>query len=204
MDLICYHRLSRSCCCRCCAETTLTNSGNRLIFQYTVSIGTAQQSASLASSLLCVQAQRQLPPAITSSYPHRDPVNMTPRHCLSVLLCLYWIVPQWTAVRGTVPSPPPPPLRPHHIRIQHLWVDTHPHLFIDTHTPHFSWQLSHERHSRRLTQTAYRLTVQRRENEGTAAADQSLRWDTGRLLSNQTGGVTYAGPRLISDTVYIW
>ena len=94
------------------------------------------------------------------------------------------------------------PLVPHSIRIEHQYVSSHPDLVLQTHTPHFDWQLAAELASdatsplrRSLSQTAYRLRILRADN---------VHFDSGRVQSAQSVQLGYSGPHFTSDTSYRW
>ncbi|CAF1115219.1 unnamed protein product [Rotaria sordida] len=89
---------------------------------------------------------------------------------------------------------------PHHIRIQHIDVDTHPDVVIDVQTPHFSWQLAQEYDSdghliRGTKQVAYHILV-------TTFISNQLMWDSGHVLSSSSTHIVYAGIPFTSDTRY--
>jgi alpha-L-rhamnosidase len=89
---------------------------------------------------------------------------------------------------------------PHHVRIQHIDVDTHPDIVIDVQTPHFSWQLAHEYDSdghlmRDVQQEAYHIFV-------TAAMTGQVVWDSGYVPSSSSTHILYAGTPFKSDTRY--
>lgn len=82
------------------------------------------------------------------------------------------------------------PLRPYTLRCEHLTTARG----LNTASPRFSWALAGDGHGRR--QTAYRIVV---EN-----TDGGLLWDSGRVESDQTQLVRYAGPVLPRDEVLKW
>jgi len=87
-------------------------------------------------------------------------------------------------------------IKPHHIRIQHVDVDTHSDIVIDTQTPHFSWQLDDDGHSiRNIRQKAYHIYV-------TVDTTNEIVWDSGYVPSSASIHIRYAGARLLSDTRY--
>ena len=87
-------------------------------------------------------------------------------------------------------------IKPHHIRIQHVDVDTHSDIVIDTQTPHFSWQLDDDGHSiGNIRQKAYHIYV-------TVDTTNEIVWDSGYVPSSASIHVRYAGARLLSDTRY--
>ena len=87
-------------------------------------------------------------------------------------------------------------IKPHHIRIQHVDVDIHSDIVIDTQTPHFSWQLDDDGHSiRNIRQKAYHIYV-------TVDTTNEIVWDSGYVPSSASIHIRYAGARLLSDTRY--
>ena len=90
-------------------------------------------------------------------------------------------------------------IRAHHVRIQHMDVATHPDIVIDTHTPHFSWQLANEynddRSTRGVQQTGYRIMV---ENHLTG---ESM-WNSDYVRSSSSSHIIYRGTPFTSDTRY--
>jgi len=66
-------------------------------------------------------------------------------------------------------------------------------LGIDTPTPRFSYALEHP--SRAEYQTVYEITV--------TSAGKTV-WDSGKVTSNSTTNIAYAGAALTSDTDYAW
>jgi alpha-L-rhamnosidase len=89
---------------------------------------------------------------------------------------------------------------PHHVRIQHIDVDTHSDIVIDVQTPHFSWQLAHEYDNdghliRDIQQQAYHIYV-------TAVVSGQVVWDTGYVPSSLSTHILYAGGPFTSDTRY--
>lgn len=91
-------------------------------------------------------------------------------------------------------------ITPHHVRIQHIDVDTHPDIVIDVQTPHFSWQLAHEYDGdghlmRNVQQQAYHIFV-------TAVTSGQVVWDSGYAPSASSTHILYAGIPLTSDTRY--
>ena len=98
------------------------------------------------------------------------------------------------------------PLSADSVSIQHLLVATHPDLVVDTHRPHFTWQVSAsstDNPQRSVVQAAYQLQL------GTITAllrpsVPTLVWDSGRVTSNVSRHVPYTGPPLSSDTPYHW
>jgi alpha-L-rhamnosidase len=69
-------------------------------------------------------------------------------------------------------------------------------ITIDTNTPKFSWALDHP--TRGESQTAYQITV------SPASSSSAPLWDSGKVLSNRTLNILYAGPPLASDSEYDW
>ena len=89
---------------------------------------------------------------------------------------------------------------PHHVRIQHIDVDTHPDIVIDVQTPHFSWQLAHEYDNdghliRDIQQQAYHIYV-------TSVITDQVVWDSGYVPSSSSTHIRYAGAPFTSDTRY--
>jgi len=64
---------------------------------------------------------------------------------------------------------------------------------IDTKQPRFSWQLTGEQ--RNISQTAYEITV----SQGKTSV-----WKSGKVMSDQSVHVPYAGPALQSGKKYTW
>lgn len=75
----------------------------------------------------------------------------------------------------------------------------HP-LGMDAATPRLSWKLRDLRPG--ALQTAYRLLVS--DDEKLLLKNTGNVWDSGRVASNQSVGVSYAGPRLIPSKRYFW
>src|SRR5271170_3737914 len=71
---------------------------------------------------------------------------------------------------------------------------------LDTAEPQLSWQLQDDRFAAK--QTAYELQVATRP--GLLIADKADVWDSGRVASDQSVGVTYAGPALKPAQRYYW
>ena len=91
-------------------------------------------------------------------------------------------------------------IKPHDVRIQHIDVITHPDIVIDTHTPHFSWQLADEYDQeghliRGIQQIAYHIQVHNTVNG-------QLIWDTGYIPSSSSTHIRYTGVSFSSDTRY--
>jgi hypothetical protein len=102
--------------------------------------------------------------------------------------------------RNSNPSNTSSSIVPHHVRIQHIDVDTHPDIVIDVQTPHFSWQLAHEYDSdghmiRDIQQQAYHIIV-------TALVSSEVVWDSGYVPSSSSTHILYAGTSFTSDTRY--
>jgi alpha-L-rhamnosidase len=82
------------------------------------------------------------------------------------------------------------------LRIEYLEAP----IGIDARAPRFSWQLTGSR--RDAAQSAYQLLVARSES---ALFDGSaLLWDSGRVSSDDSTQVSYAGPTLESRSRYFW
>jgi len=91
-------------------------------------------------------------------------------------------------------------IQPHHVRIQHIDVTTHPDIVIDTHTPHFSWQLANEYDDdghliRGVQQVGYHIQV---HNHVTG---QSM-WNSDYVRSSSSSHILYKGMPFTSDTRY--
>ena len=71
---------------------------------------------------------------------------------------------------------------------------------LDTPHPQFSWQLQDDRFAAK--QTAYQLQVATQPSM--LAAGKSDIWDSGRVASEQSVGVAYAGPVLKPEQRYYW
>ena len=69
-------------------------------------------------------------------------------------------------------------------------------LGIDTMRPRLSWQLSAAR--RGVLQSAYQVVVWRAERE------DCPEWDSGKVASGESTGITYGGPELVSRQAYCW
>jgi alpha-L-rhamnosidase len=80
------------------------------------------------------------------------------------------------------------------VKIQHLLTEnlTNP-IGLDVPQPRFSWQLASDK--RNVVQTAYELKV---------SADKGLVWNSGKVSSNQSVQVPYAGATLETDKKYTW
>ncbi|CAF3447303.1 unnamed protein product [Rotaria sp. Silwood1] len=89
---------------------------------------------------------------------------------------------------------------PHHVRIQHIDVDTHPDIVIDVQKPHFSWQIASEYDSnghliRGTKQVAYHILV-------STIINNQVMWDSGCVPSSSSTHILYAGRPFTSDTRY--
>ena len=73
-------------------------------------------------------------------------------------------------------------------------------LAIDTPRPRLSWKLQDTRVGAR--QTAYRIVVAPTRSD--LEAQQNLTWDTGKVASDQSVFIDYAGPKLTSRQVCWW
>ena len=99
-------------------------------------------------------------------------------------------------------------LRPHHIRIDHHDVETHPDLVVET--PIFSWTIDDEMDEYRGTplrgihQVAYRLILIKEISFYMSVEQSSVIYDSGRVISNQSVNIECDGPSLISDTRYTY
>ena len=80
------------------------------------------------------------------------------------------------------------------VKIQHLLTEnlTNP-IGLDVQQPRFSWQLVSDK--RNITQTAYEIIV---------SADKGPLWKSGKVASNQSVQVSYAGTALQSGKKYTW
>lgn len=89
------------------------------------------------------------------------------------------------------------------IRTQQLRCEslTNP-LGLDVARPRFSWQLVEAKNQRNVRQTAYELRVAPSPAE--VAAGRSLVWTSGKVLSDSSVYVTYAGPALQKGSRYYW
>jgi len=83
-------------------------------------------------------------------------------------------------------------IRPTHLRCEYL---VNP-LAIDTQHPRLSWALERVDARRGARQTAYHIVVQQ--------ADGEIVWDTGRVESDQTTQIVYAGRPLRQTARYEW
>jgi alpha-L-rhamnosidase len=93
-----------------------------------------------------------------------------------------------------------PFITPHHVRIQHIDVATHPDIVIDTYTPHFSWQLADEYDQnghliRGIQQVGYQILVH-------AVSNSQVMWSSNYVSSSSSTHVRYAGASFTSDTRY--
>jgi alpha-L-rhamnosidase len=91
-------------------------------------------------------------------------------------------------------------ITPHHVRIQHIDVDTHPDIVIDVQTPHFTWQLATEYDSeghliKDIRQEAYHIFV-------TVVVSGQVVWDSGYVPSSSSTHILYMGGPFTSDTRY--
>jgi alpha-L-rhamnosidase len=73
-------------------------------------------------------------------------------------------------------------------------------LGVDVHSPRLSWQLKSDR--RGVHQSAYRVLVA--ENADRLEGNEGKAWDSGRVTSDQSVLVEYAGPKLESTQRYYW
>src|SRR5437879_2862118 len=73
-------------------------------------------------------------------------------------------------------------------------------LGMDSKKPMLSWQLQDARVGAR--QTAYEIQVA--SSSALLAAGKPDVWDSGRVESAQSAGVSYAGPALIPEKRYFW
>lgn len=70
---------------------------------------------------------------------------------------------------------------------------------VDTLEPRFSWQLINPEHTRGQKQTAYQVVVEHLDQ-----ADTTTLWDSGKVASNKSVNVIYAGERLVSAVACRW
>jgi len=94
--------------------------------------------------------------------------------------------------------PPQPPLGVTGLRVEYL-TDPHP-LGIDAAPPRLSWRITST--ERNTVQAAYQLQVARSATD--LAQRENLLWDSGRIASDASVFVDYAGPPLESRTSYFW
>ncbi len=76
-----------------------------------------------------------------------------------------------------------------------------PVIGLDFDTPQLSWAFGPTptaSEKRGIVQFAYQIQLGREDNRISSS------WDTGRVVSNRSTGVLYAGPRLLSGTAYWW
>jgi alpha-L-rhamnosidase len=79
-----------------------------------------------------------------------------------------------------------------HLRVEYSETP----LGIDVAAPRFSWQMRAPEESRGYSQSAYRIVV--------ARADGSEVWDTGKVASDVSLAIPYAGHSLQPTTRYVW
>ena len=75
-------------------------------------------------------------------------------------------------------------------------------LGIDNISPHFSWQLKDP--ARGAKQTAYQIQVASRAELLATVSGKADLWDSGRIESDKSLNVHYAGPSLLPSTRYFW
>jgi alpha-L-rhamnosidase len=87
------------------------------------------------------------------------------------------------------------------IKLENLLCEnlTNP-LGLDVTQPRFSWQIISQ--SRNVMQTAYEIRVN--ESESYSEKAETLRWSSGKVISDSSVQVVYKGPLLRSDTRYYW
>lgn len=88
------------------------------------------------------------------------------------------------------------PARPTHLKCEYL---SNP-LGIDARQPRFSWRLQHTERGQK--QSAYQLLVATRPE--LLDQDKGDHWDTGKLASEESTQVVYAGKPLESGRTYFW
>lgn len=94
------------------------------------------------------------------------------------------------------PPHPPPPLGVSGLRVEYL---SNP-LGIDAARPRLSWRLASS--ERNTMQTAYEIQVA--NSEANLTRGKLLFWDSGRVVSEASVFVDYAGPPTVSRTRYFW
>ena len=105
----------------------------------------------------------------------------------TLLLSVAWV----NLFAGETQSAPPQParasalLRPTHLRCEYLVAP----VGLDAAPPRLSWQVESEQRGQR--QTAYRILVASTAEK--LAAHQGDLWDTGKVASDETVNVAYAG-----------
>ena len=109
---------------------------------------------------------------------------MTQTLRLALVLCLPLVAKPFLAQAGVG--------RPAGLQVDSLTTP----LGLDTAHPTFSWRLQDPRPGAR--QTAYQITV------SSSAAGQPILWDSGRIASDQSVGVSYRGPALQPSKRYSW
>ena len=89
------------------------------------------------------------------------------------------------------------------VRVQHLRCEnlTDP-IGLDVARPRFSWQLLAPKERRGVRQTAYELRVAASAVE--LARGRALVWASGKVASDSSVHVTYAGPALAASRRYYW
>jgi alpha-L-rhamnosidase len=107
---------------------------------------------------------------------------------LVLILVLVWV---WEHVQGAVG-----PMAPTRLRCEYL---SNP-LGIDVRQPRFAWVLRHT--ERGQTQTAYEILVA--TELARLASDQGDQWESGKVTSDDSTQVVYAGKALESGRTYYW
>ncbi len=110
---------------------------------------------------------------------------------VTALACLLSFVLQISVVPGNMALAAEEPVRALHLQVEY---QTNP-LGIDIETPHFSWRLDSA--VRSVKQTDYEIQV------STDPAFASTHWTSGKIHSDQTVGIAYAGSQA-SATRYYW
>ncbi|MBN1765276.1 MAG: family 78 glycoside hydrolase catalytic domain [Sedimentisphaerales bacterium] len=100
-----------------------------------------------------------------------------------------------TSCQGLL-NPAPYELTPTSLRCEYR---TNP-MGIDVLSPRFSWQLKSNERSQK--QTAYQVCVA--SDVRLLENNQPDMWDTGKMQSDNTTAIVYAGKQLASDNVYFW
>ena len=110
---------------------------------------------------------------------------------LSVLVLMLVAATAWAAEK-------PGAIRPVELRCEYK-ADP---LGIDTPQPRFTWVVVGEGRARGLTQTAYQVIVS--DSMQAIQKNKGTLWDSGRVKSDNTVLVSYAGKPLASRTLCFW
>ncbi len=114
----------------------------------------------------------------------------------NALICFIVCCPLLSFTPASVAQEPAAAAGPAVLRVDNLKTP----LGIDDPTPKFSWQLQDA--ARGAQQTAYEVQVATRAES--VREDHGDLWDSGRVESNQSIGIPYAGPALKPSTRYYW